>query len=39
MEIHRDPRFLQIHHELFENYILIPIILHLGPNLTFYNYD
>jgi hypothetical protein len=25
--------------ELFHNYILIPAILHLGPYLTFYNYN
>jgi hypothetical protein len=25
--------------ELFHNYILVPIILHLGPCLTFYNYN
>jgi hypothetical protein len=24
--------------ELFQNYILVLIILHLGPYLTFYNY-
>jgi hypothetical protein len=25
--------------ELFENYILVPVILHLGPYLTLYNYN
>jgi hypothetical protein len=25
--------------ELFWNYILVPVILHLGPCLTFYNYN
>jgi hypothetical protein len=25
--------------ELFQNYILVPVILHLGPFLTFYNYN
>jgi hypothetical protein len=25
--------------ELFENYILVHVILHLGPYLTFYNYN
>jgi hypothetical protein len=25
--------------ELFQNYILVPIILHLGQCLTFYNYN
>jgi hypothetical protein len=25
--------------ELFHNYILVPIILHLGPYLTLYNYN
>jgi hypothetical protein len=25
--------------ELFQNYILVPIVLHLGPWLTFYNYN
>jgi hypothetical protein len=25
--------------ELFQNYILVPEILHLGPDLSFYNYD
>jgi hypothetical protein len=25
--------------ELFQNYILVPVILHLGPCLTFYNYN
>jgi hypothetical protein len=25
--------------ELFQNYILFPIILHLGPYTTFYNYN
>jgi hypothetical protein len=39
LEIHQDPGFLQKHPELFWNYILIPAILHLGPCLTFYNYD
>jgi hypothetical protein len=24
--------------ELFHNYILVPVILHLGPCSTFYNY-
>jgi hypothetical protein len=25
--------------KLFQNYILVPVILHLGPCLTFYNYN
>jgi hypothetical protein len=25
--------------DLSRNYILVPIILHLGPHLTFYNYN
>jgi hypothetical protein len=25
--------------ELFQNYILVPVILHLGPCLAFYNYN
>jgi hypothetical protein len=25
--------------KLFQNFILVPVILHLGPQLTFYNYD
>jgi hypothetical protein len=25
--------------KLFQNYILVPIILHVGPYLTFYNYN
>jgi hypothetical protein len=25
--------------ELFHNYILVPVILHLGSCLTFYNYN
>jgi hypothetical protein len=25
--------------KLFHNYILVPVILHVGPCLTFYNYN
>jgi hypothetical protein len=25
--------------EFFYNYILVPVILHIGPYLTFYNYN
>jgi hypothetical protein len=32
-------RILQKHPELFHNYILVPVILHLDPCLTFYNYN
>jgi hypothetical protein len=31
--------FYKKHIELFQNYILVPVILHLGPCITFYNYD
>jgi hypothetical protein len=31
--------FLQTPPELFQNYILTPVILCLGPCLSFYNYD
>jgi hypothetical protein len=30
--------FYKSTHELFQNYILVPVILHLDPCLTFYNY-
>jgi hypothetical protein len=41
-EILENPRtlyFCKNTPELFQNYILVPIILHLGPRLTFYNYN
>jgi hypothetical protein len=31
--------FLKKHTKLFQNYILVPVILYFGPQLTFYNYD
>jgi hypothetical protein len=31
------PEILQSTHKLFQNYILAPIILHLGTCITFYN--
>jgi hypothetical protein len=31
--------FLQKHPQTFLNYILVHAILHLGPYLTFYNYN
>jgi hypothetical protein len=31
--------FCKNNRELFHNYILVPIVLHLGPSLTFYNYN
>jgi hypothetical protein len=33
------PYFCKNTPELFQNYILVTIILHLGPYLTFYNYN
>jgi hypothetical protein len=31
--------FYKNHLELFQNYVLVPIILHIGPYLTFYIYN
>jgi hypothetical protein len=39
MEIHRTLEFYRNTPELFQNYVLVPIILHLGPYLSFYNYN
>jgi hypothetical protein len=33
------PNFYKNTLGLFLNYILVPVILHLGPYLTFYNYN
>jgi hypothetical protein len=35
----RTPYFYKNTLELFQNYILVPIILHFGPEFSFYNYD
>jgi c-di-GMP-related signal transduction protein len=35
----RTPYFYKNTPELFQNYILVLAILHLGPYLTFYNYN
>jgi hypothetical protein len=39
LENPRTPYFCKNTPELFQNYTLVPIILHLGPCLTFYNYN
>jgi hypothetical protein len=36
---HRTPYFYKKHPKLFQNYILVPKILHLGLYLSFYNYN
>jgi hypothetical protein len=35
----QDTVFLEKTPELFQNYILVPVILRFGPCLTFYNYN
>jgi hypothetical protein len=39
LENSRVPGILQNTPKLFCNYVLVPIILHIGPCLTFYNYN
>jgi hypothetical protein len=39
MESSRRLEFRKNTPDLFRNYILVPIILYLGPYLTFYNYN
>jgi hypothetical protein len=42
LKILENPRtmyFAKKNPELFQNYILVPTILHLGPCLTFHNYN
>jgi hypothetical protein len=39
LEIPKPLYFFKNTPELFQNYILVPIILHIGPCLTFYNYS
>jgi hypothetical protein len=33
------PEFYKNNLKLFQNYIFVPVILHLGPYIIFYNYD
>jgi hypothetical protein len=39
MKIAGTSKFCKNTLELFQNYILVPVILHLGPYLSFYNYN
>jgi hypothetical protein len=39
MENSRRLEFYEHTPELFDNYILVHVILHIGPCLTFYNYN
>jgi hypothetical protein len=39
LEISRPPYFYTNTSKLFQSYIVVPIILHLGPYWSFYNYN